>query len=468
VTTDAPAAPARTSPTAVTSGAALVTAALVVLLVAAHGSPDVDLWLHLRVGEFLRAGGRFGLPDPFVALADEAYRPTQWLAEVLGSLTWDALGMPGIQVLRLLGVLALVGFTWASARAAAGATGAGVAAAVTAFASSAGWGERPQLLGLALLALVAWRWWRALPAARAPWEVVPVTWVWAGVHGSWAVGIGLGVAMALVALVDERHGLRRSSRMLLVPAVSCLAVALTPLGPSLLLDPFVVGSALRGRVAEWQPPGATNPLFLALLVAALVVVARWVRTRPLRLGRLLLLVATVAMAASAVRLLAVAAVLLAPLLAEALQPDADVHPPLTRAEVRVWAAALAVALAGGLWLARARQHSEPAGAPVATALDRLPAGSVVAADPYLAGWVEWRFQDLRLLRDLRSELYSPATAQAYEEFLRGREGAAAYADAHDVRAVVVRSDGDLARQLTGRGWVHAVTDDGYAVLLAPG
>lgn len=467
VTTEAAATRRLNSHAVVTAGGAFVTACLIVLLIAAHGAPDVDLWLHLRIGEFLRSGGRFALPDPFVTLAHHPYRPTQWLAEVVGSLAWDAVGMPGIQLLRLVGVLALVGSAWAAARSVGGSSGAAGAAAVTAFASSAGWGERPQLLGLVLLAFVSWRWWGALPTARSPWEVVPVTWVWAGVHGSWAVGIGFGVVMAVVALVDERHGLRRSLGMLAVPALSCVAVALTPLGPSLLLDPFLVGSALRGRVAEWQPPGPTNPLLVVLLAAALVVVVRWVRVHRLRFGRLLLLLATVAMAVSAVRLLAVAAVLLAPLLAEAIRPGADVRERVGRTEARAWAAALVLALIGGVWLALARPHPEPAGAPVAAALDQLPTGSVVAADPYLTGWVEWRFHDLRLLRDLRSELYAPATAGAYEDFLRGRENAAAYADAHDVRAVVINTDAALARQLTDAAWFEEVAHGGYVVLVAP-
>ena len=72
---------------------------------------DPDLWLHLRLGEQLRAGERFQrLPDPLVVLADQPYSPTQWLAEVGMSVVHEVSGVAGIHVVRALAVVALLAF----------------------------------------------------------------------------------------------------------------------------------------------------------------------------------------------------------------------------------------------------------------------------------------------------------------------------------------------------------------------
>ena len=68
---------------------------MVAELIRLRTAPDVDLWLHLRLGAELRDGTRFGaLPDPLVVLADRPYVPTQWLSEVAGSLVEQAWASP--------------------------------------------------------------------------------------------------------------------------------------------------------------------------------------------------------------------------------------------------------------------------------------------------------------------------------------------------------------------------------------
>ncbi len=460
--------PAQTSPPGRVAGLGLtlLIASLVPVLIALHGRPDVDLWLHLRIGEFLTAGGRFGAPDPFTTLADTAYRPTQWLAEVAGSWVWGWAGMPGIQILRLVGVLAIVAATWAAGRAVAGPLAAAGATLLTVFASAAGWGERPQLLGLALLALATWVWWRALARGRAPWLLVPLTWVWAGVHGTWAIGIALGLAMTLVAVVDEHRGQALAARFLAVTVASLAAAALTPLGPRLLLDPLTVGAAVAGRVNEWQPPGLTNPLLVALLLGVLATLGAWAGRRQLLPGRIVLLAAATAMAFSAVRLLAVAAILIAPLLAEALSGRSP-RPEVDRSERRHWAIAATVAIAGGLWIALAQPHPEPVVGRVAAAVRALPDGAVVAVDPRVVGWVEWAAPDVRVLRDLRSELYAARTADAYEEFLHGAPEAADYARRQGATVALLAPGSPLVTRLGAAGWTEAERDAEHVLVVAP-
>ncbi len=255
------------------------------MLLRLRSAVDVDVWLHLRLGRELRAGEWFGsLPDPLVVLADRAYVPTQWLAEVVGSLAVDTAGLLGLRVLRLVALLLLMAAVYATARRAmtpARATGVVVLVAAT---TAAAWAERPQVAGLALAAVTVLLWDRTLADGRPRWVLVPIAWVWAMLHGTWALGLGFGGLAVLVALLTRRSTLRWRG-VLGVLAAAVAVTAATPLGPRLLLEPFVVSASARGGVNEWQPPAFTNPLYLLVLVVAAVVVLRALSIASGRPGR---------------------------------------------------------------------------------------------------------------------------------------------------------------------------------------
>ena len=204
-------------------------------------------------------------------------------------------------------------------------------------------------------------------------------------------------------------------------------------------------------------------------MAAATVLLWWRRRGRLPWGRLLLLVAGAAMAASAVRLLAVGAVLLAPLLAEAVQVRAT-HGDGSRsrrAEMVAWgAAALAVGTIGG-WLAVATPHPQPVSRPVSAAMSALPRDAPIAVDAAVMGWAEWAHPSLRPLRDLRSELYDVRTAAAYDAFLRGEPGWEDYATSHRLEAVLVADGSPLGARLAPAGWTKAASDAAYTLWLAP-
>ncbi|MCA0377802.1 MAG: hypothetical protein LCH84_19375 [Gemmatimonadetes bacterium] len=63
------------------------------------------------------------------------------------------------------------------------------------------------------------------------------------------------------------------------------------------------------------------------------------------------------------------------------------------------------------------------------------------------------------LRDLRAEVYSPGRAAEYEVLERARPGWPSVADAHGVRAVVVRVGEPLDRALgSAGGWTRTAGD----------
>ncbi len=131
-----------------TWGWSVAAGAVTAALLTVRSRPDVDLWLHLRIGGLLRDGGRFeGLPDPLAVLPDRSYVPTQWLAQVSMSGLYDAGGMAAIQLLRVILVVALVGLVALACRTVAGPTATAATTTVTAFGTSAAWGERPAAAG---------------------------------------------------------------------------------------------------------------------------------------------------------------------------------------------------------------------------------------------------------------------------------------------------------------------------------
>ena len=113
----------------------------------------MDLWLHLRVGRAaLAGGGRFGLPDPLTSSGTCPTHPASGSARSRPTGLHELLGDAGIQAFRLL----LVSCSSArSSRVPPGgrADAGGPVDAARAYGTTGGWSERPQLAGLALVAV---------------------------------------------------------------------------------------------------------------------------------------------------------------------------------------------------------------------------------------------------------------------------------------------------------------------------
>lgn len=443
-----------------TLGTGVVSAALVRLR---HGV-DPDLWLHLRIGLELRGGEHFGrLPDPLVVLADRAYSPTQWLSEVLVSLVHQATGMVGVLALRSLGIVLLLAFVQLTCAVYTSPVRAAAVAMPTMVATAAQWGERPQLAGLVLLAATTWVWSRARRDATVPWLAVPLTLLWAMMHGSWVLGVATGVLFLLAMVLERPRRARPWGRLVGVVAAALVAVGMTPLGPALLLNPFAVGAAARGRVNEWAAPSPGNPLVVLVVLMGVVVLALSLRHLRDRLPELLLALAGVAMAVTAVRTIAFGALLVAPALAAVLatRPGALVSPSRLSPWPLVTTGALVLLFPGIVFGA-------PSTGPLPRSVDRvvaqLPAGAVVAVEPASSGWVLWKHPQVRPLRDLRAEIYSGPVADSYESFYRARPGWQAYAAGQGIEGMVLVDGSALDDALrTESGWREVVRDAGYVL-----
>jgi hypothetical protein len=458
----------------------LTATALVATAFATRPVTDPSPWLHLKVGQFLLDGHRFGTPDPFAPYATKTYEPTQWLPSVVNAVLYQHLGLPSVAWARTACIamlaLALIIATRRVARPA-------VALCATAVAMLGAWPaltERPQTLGFVLLVVSVAAWWRSADTGVAQWWLIPLTWVSACVHGVWSLGVVLGGAVVAALVLERRHTPSQRYRMLGVLGGCVAAAALTPLGPRLLLSPFEVGSNGREFVSEWMASSIRMPSVALTVLALAGVFAVWaVRGERPPLWKLVLWVAALAFALFMVRTVPVAAIIGALLVADSLEAAATERsmrgrwvpaagPLLSRRESLALAAAALVAVGLAVPLA-AQRGQEPRGVPTALAagLRAIPAGTHVISDGDLSGWLMFQAPRLRPISDIRIEVYSPEHIRGYIGAMHAQPGWAAYLTRAGTKAALLKADAPLVAALEGQWhWTAIATDHGYVLLEA--
>lgn len=306
----------------------------------------------------------------------------------------DHLGLAGVAWLAGLAFVALAVTLYVAARREAEPLVAAPVVALALIACSAALSARPQVLSYLFVALTTTAWLAAHRSGRVPWWLVPLTWLWASCHGMWPVGLVIGAVAVAGDAVGPDRGPARTLRGAAVVLLSGLAALATPIGPRLLGAVLAVGDR-REFFGEWGSPDYSDPRvwpLLGLLVVTVVGSLRRGRRDPVRLG---LLVLAIGCAAWSNRTVPVAAALVVPLAAAALQPWLGARPGWTRAERRVvlGGAGLAlVVLAAVVPRTAAEPPSRPAWAD--PALDAMPAGTPVLNDWDLGGWLMWRHPQL--------------------------------------------------------------------------
>lgn len=401
---------------------ALLLAALALVVTWAVPRAIGDLWVGLAAGRDIVAG-RLGRPDDWAFnTAGRAWINQNWGAHLLTWLAWSTGGEAGLLALKALLIAALLGGVTLAARAAgAGRVAALVAAAGVAVAAQGYIDLRPNLFTLVMAPLVMALILRAgaggAASAGSPessstaahprrilWAAAAVV-LWANLHGGFALGLLMLWLWAGLHLLRPVPGAAGAPRLYLGAAAGAtlLAGVVTPFGFMNLLEPFAIAQGAGWHdVPEWRPLWAEANYdstwgFFALLGALALLLAlggagargsvpntaradarggRGARdardarvqapgagpaTATLFLVTLALL--TLAMAVGARRFVPLALVVLAPLLARALDAAARARGP------RVLPAALAAVALGALWLVPGEWRVYDAANP------RLPRGS---------------------------------------------------------------------------------------------
>jgi hypothetical protein len=239
---------------------------------------DPDSYSHIAVGRWIMAHGAVPANDPFsFSMHGAPWITFEWLSQVIYTAAYDFFGWNGVAALAAAAAALAIGLLtrFLLRELSPKLTLLMVMAAVVLLA--------PHLLArphvLALPVMVAWA--AALVhcmdrRAPPPYWALPLLVLWANLHGSVVLALGLIGPAVLEALVAQKRGEwpRVLLRWLPFAALAVAACCVTPYGPEPLLIPLKtlgLGGGLNW-IAEWRPQdfghfGAFEFLLLAGIFA---------------------------------------------------------------------------------------------------------------------------------------------------------------------------------------------------------
>jgi len=429
-----------------------------------------DTFWHLALGHKLRQTWDFGPHDPLSPLTTMPWVYNQWLPEVVASWFEDIGGLPAVAWFAVAGRFLILILLWRACRSRASALPA-LAATFLGFLGTFGaWDARPQLFGIALFVVAANAALRTAEDGQARWWLIPLTWLWAMVHGTWPLAILMWLVIALAAVLDRPDdGWRRHAARLCVPIGAAIVAALTPVGLRLYTT-FTAISNVNADIREWQPLSLTSPILAIPVFSLCLVVIAWARRwmpKP-NWARVALLIFALGCMLMYARTIAVGSVIAALLLAEALQAVVPRRDSNARRETLALALAISAALCYGA-LALSVTARLPGDAPTGLSdiLANQPA-SVVLNEQGVGGWIHWAHAHLTPVFDTRAEVYGPAAIDKYFEIVRLGPGWEDALTASGARLALLQSDSPLAYALTTqKGWVLLGEDAGFVLLRRP-
>jgi len=482
---DVPAAPPDTAATATPATAeapgpadprwllpsvAITTVTLTVYL-SLHTRTDPDTWWNLRAGQYLLDTGRFVGPEPWIRFATRPFVLTEWLGDVAGARLYGWFGLPALAWMLGVCILALVGAMLVAARRVADLVPAVIAVLGGLVVAAGSLSQRPQAISFVFVTVTAIAWWQTASDLRPRWWLVPLTWLWACLHGFWLFGPVVGAAMVVGLLLDRRLDSRSLLKLLGLVGASLLAAGLTPVGPRLLILPIQVQSAAAGLVQEWRPSDTHDPATIMALMMISGIALVWLRRSGSppwwQVGQLAL---ALVLSLTYARLLSVAACLLVPLLADALQ-SRHPHPAaiISRGERRLWSGLFVAGVVATAALAPVFA-GEAHGVPVklTSQLSAIPNGSVVFDDYGMGSWLLWSARQVTPVIDGRIELYDRKYVEAYVNALGVGPGWSDFLTRTGASYALVADHSPISTALTDRlHWQTLGTDAGFTLMQAP-
>jgi len=412
------------------------------------------LW-HVRAGTEQLSAGRVLTVDPFSLTHNGvAWRTQSWLAElgygwlenVTGGIGW----VPAMKLITMVVTVALLGMVlykvvgghhWF--------TVAGLLMLI--WQGSPFSVSRPALFGFLLLAATV----ALTHSARRPlWLLPPLFWLWASIHGTFPVGLGLLFLDALR---------RRSRRQLVAAVVAGFATALTAhgLGAWWIVLQFLQNRGALQLISEWHPPAFANPFIVPLLLAIVGLLVAGVSGR---LGRrdLWVVVPFLVFGVMAERNVWPAFIVLLPFAMLALPPVERVLQTRREAYLLNWLIAGVLVLVAVIPLLR----------PIGLREDRFPSREAVAAlgpgalfngsavGGYLI-YADW--PEHLVFIDDRAELYGQEGLQRFHDVKSGVGVEETFAEL-GITQVLITEDWPLVGYLELLGWEYRYRDENFVVM----
>ena len=380
----------------------------------------------------------------------------------------DWWGLAGVTWLAgtwyLLFALAL----YVAARREASALAASVITLMALAAAQAALTPRPQVLSYFLVVVFTVAWLGSMRDGRTRWWLVPLTWVWAIVHGMWPLAILIGLVGAAGALVERRHPLKTRLRLFLVPVLCALAAAVTPVGPGLYGAVAQVGANAQ-YFTEWASPDFGHPMaYLTAAMVGLTVLARLRRDETMPWGELAFLFLAAGATLYSYRTLPVAVAIVTPILA------ASVAPYIAPQPVRRWEKLTVVStIAGCLLLLALVAPTSARGAHVPPwmpeELEALPAHTIVLNSSDWGGYLMWAYPHLDLVTHGYGDTFTGAEIKRNVDISSLEPGWDRMVEETGATVAIVRPESPLAYALQQQlDWVVVQReDDAVALLRAP-
>ncbi len=468
-------------------GAVVFSVALLHVLFLSEGTRtlfrDSDAGWHIRAGEQILATGSIPRVDSFSwTHAGRPWFAWEWLADVALGGAHATAGAAGVALLAAL-VIALA--AWGSVRLAL-SLGANLffTAASTVLvmgATSIHWLARPHIFSWVLaLAFVAIAEAERKSPAKVLWLTPVLACVWANVHGSFPLGVGILALYAAADFFVPRSALR-APRFAIAALASLLATFINPFTWHLhshvfayLRNTYLMDHISEFRSFNFHAPGSLYvELFLLASVAGM-----FAMVRQRAYGPALLAAALLHMSLYSARHLPTAAIVLLPLAATALtreaarlprwRPFLDYSERLAAIDRRVIGAVpvalvLLAALAGVRALDRAGHAGfDPVRFPVRAAayLEQQGLQHRVFAKDQWGGYLIYRFDGrAKVFIDGRSDFYGVDHLERYGQVVEVKPGWDQVLDEEQVRFVLVPPEHVMASalRLTGR-WKPAYAD----------
>ncbi|NND02233.1 MAG: hypothetical protein HKN91_05550 [Acidimicrobiia bacterium] len=412
------------------------------------------LW-HVRAGTEQLDAGQVLTSDPFtIEYGGEAWRTQSWLADIaygfLERLTdgvaWLPYYMFAMAALAAIVVLATI-YRRTSHLGVTAAAGILLVWQASPFTAA-----RPVIISYVLLASLA----AALLSNKVDYLIPGLIWLWAALHGSFVVGIGLIVLEAIR---------RRSRRHVELAVISVILASLTAHGFGVweVLVAFLGNREALAIIQEWQPPNYSNPFMLpyGLMVLGTIYAAAKGKVQQ---SALFVILPFLFFGMLTVRNLYPAMIVVLPYLAQGLTPD---KPEVRRPDpLPIVAGFAAVILIVGLvGLMRPVRLAETA-FPAPEALEALDPGPVfhgIAPGGYLI-YAEW--PERPILVDDRAELFGIDGFRRYLDVADGDGWEELFAEL-EISQALLDVDWPLVGSLATAGWIEEYRDDFFVVASAP-
>ena len=446
---------------------------------AARVPVDTDTWWHIRSGETILQHG-FIYSDPFsFTMQGEPWIDHSWGAQVILYFVWQAGGYLGLSV--YMAALATAGMVFVYRTCVGSAYLRAFALVIGAASAAVFWSPRPQMLSFLLSTVVLYLLYSYKREHKDRLWLIPILMgLWGNLHAGFSIGFiflfGF-IAGETLGNLFNRGGENVISwagvrKLVLITAVSAVALVVNPYGLQMLLVPFQTVSigALQNFIQEWNSPNfherQTWP-FIVLLLGLLG--AAGASRKRLDWTDFVLVSGTAFMSLMAGRNIAVFAIVATPALTyhldALLEERGWIIKPLkttTRRMARLNLALVALALLAALaktLIVLDDQTVQPA---LETALPVKAAAYMESAQPpqpifnsyNWGGYLMFRLPDYPVFVDGRTDLYGDEfLTHAYYETAIGASGWSETLDEYGINTVVVESASGLARALReNSGW----------------